>query len=58
VLIDLMSCVYEFDLLVILPMVEIGFIWLWVAFYEFFFSVGDGYKLVWNVKGWLEDSLK
>jgi hypothetical protein len=53
-----MSCVYEFDLLVILPMVEIGFIWLWVAFYEFFFSVGDGYKLVWNVKGWLEESLK
>jgi hypothetical protein len=34
------SCVYEFDLWVNLPMVEIGFIWFWILFYGFRFSVG------------------
>jgi hypothetical protein len=35
VLRGLVSCAYEFDLLVILAMIETGCIWLWIVFYGF-----------------------
>jgi hypothetical protein len=40
---------YEVDLLVMLPTVEIGFIWLWIIFHEFRISVGVHF----DVKGWM-----
>jgi len=50
----LVSSVYEFNLLVMLSMIEIEFTWLWIVFYGFLWADLDG-CFWWNpnlVLGW------
>jgi hypothetical protein len=48
--------VYEFELMVILPMTEIGFNWICAMFHECRFSVEVGFNILrWIVNSWLEN---